>query len=287
VVSASKSSIFVQMSNYIAYYFHVDPPQPGSDILIAALGELGFESFVENEEGFEAYISEEQENNIDLQDLIFEDFKFSFEKDKIEQVNWNEEWEKNFEPVLIEDLLLIRAPFHPPVKSVRHEIVIVPKMSFGTGHHDTTWLMCKQLFDLDLKNKSVLDMGTGTGILAIVAKKLGASSIVGIDIDEWSAENAKENCIANDGADIEIRLGDKDLLNDYEEFDLILANINKNVLKIQLPFYSSLLRKGGVLLISGFFTTDVNELEIFANQHGLKLIERYSKNNWAVMKLGF
>lgn len=274
------------MSNYIAYYFTVNPPQPGSDILIAALGEQGFESFVENEEGFEAYIAEQQEKNVDLSELKFHDFKFTFQKDKIEQTNWNAEWEKNFEPVLVEDLLLIRAPFHSEVKGVKHEIVIMPKMSFGTGHHDTTWLMCKQLFDLDIKNKSVLDMGTGTGILAILAKKLGASPIVGIDIDEWSAENARENCIANGGADIEIRLGDKDLLNDYKEFDIILANINKNVLKVQIPFYSKLLKANGTLLMSGFFSTDVEELEKFAGQHGLKLLQRYSKNNWAVMKLG-
>ncbi|MBP9069218.1 MAG: 50S ribosomal protein L11 methyltransferase [Bacteroidia bacterium] len=273
------------MSNYIAYYFKVEPPQPGTDILIASLGEAGFESFVENEEGFEAYINEELERNVNLNEFTFEDFKFTFEKDKIEQSNWNAEWEKNFEPVLVEDLLLIRAPFHPEVKSIKHEIVIMPKMSFGTGHHDTTWLMCKQLFDLDLKNKSVLDMGTGTGILAIVAKKLGASPIVGIDIDEWSAENAKENCIANDGADIEIKLGDKELLDDYKGFDVILANINKNVLKIQIPLYSKLLKDNGVLLMSGFFTTDVDELEKFANQNQLKLVERYNKNDWAVMKL--
>ena len=274
------------MSRYIAYYFKVEPPQPGTDILIAGLGEIGFESFVENDNGFEAYINEELEAQVDLTDLKFDNFAFTYQKDKIEQVNWNEEWEKNFEPVLVENLLLIRAPFHEEIKNIKHEIVIAPKMSFGTGHHDTTWLMCKQLFDLDLKDKSVLDMGTGTGILAIVAKKLGASTLVGIDIDEWSAENAKENCIANGGADIEIRLGDKDLLNDYKEFDVILANINKNVLKIQLPSYSKLLKQNGMLLMSGFFTTDVDELEKHATQQGLKLIERYSKNNWAVMKLG-
>jgi ribosomal protein L11 methyltransferase len=274
------------MSNYVAYYFKVNPPQPGIDILIAGLGDIGFESFVENEDGFEAYINEELEKDIKLSEFTFDDFTFSYEKDKIEHVNWNEEWEKNFEPVLVEDLLLIRAPFHAPVKNVKYEVVIVPKMSFGTGHHDTTWLMCKQLFALDLKNKSVLDMGTGTGILAIVARKLGASPIVGIDIDEWSAENARENCIANDCADIEIRLGDKDLLNDYKEFDVILANINKNVLKIQISSYAKLLKPNGVLLMSGFFTTDVDELEKYAKDQDLKLIERYAKNNWAVMKLG-
>lgn len=274
------------MLGYIAYYFKVIPPQPGTDILIASLGELGFESFVENEQGFEAYIDEATESRLDLKELTFDEFQFSFDKEKIEQTNWNAEWEKNFEPVLVEDLLLIRAPFHAEVKNVKHEIVIMPKMSFGTGHHDTTWLMCKQLFDLDLKNKSVLDMGTGTGILAIVAKKLDASPIVGIDIDEWSAENARENCIANGGADIEIRLGDKDLLSDYKEFNVILANINKNVLKVQIPFYSKLLKQNGILLMSGFFTTDVDELERFANTNGLTLLERYVKNNWAVMKLG-
>ncbi|MDZ4663871.1 MAG: 50S ribosomal protein L11 methyltransferase [Bacteroidota bacterium] len=273
------------MSNYIAYYFTVVPTQPGTDILIASLGDAGFESFVENEEGFEAYITEELEKNINLNKFIFEDFKFTFEKDKIEQSNWNSEWEKNFEPVLVEDLLLIRAPFHAEVKSIKHEIVIMPKMSFGTGHHDTTWLMCKQLFDLELQGKSVLDMGTGTGILAIVAKKLGATTIVGIDIDEWSAENAKENCIANDGAEIEIRLGDKELLDNYKSFDVILANINKNVLKIQIPLYSKLLKENGILLMSGFFTTDVEELEKFVNENKLNLIDRYAKNNWAVMKL--
>ncbi len=273
------------MLGYIAYYFKVSPPQPGSDILIASLGDLGFESFVENEEGFEAYIDEASESRLDLKYLQFEEFKFTFEKEKIEQTNWNAEWEKNFEPVLVEDLLLIRAPFHAEEKNAKHEIVIMPKMSFGTGHHDTTWLMCKQLFDLDLKNKSVLDMGTGTGILAILAKKLGAAPIVGIDIDEWSAENAKENCIANGGADIEIRLGDKDLLDDYKEFDVIIANINKNVLKAQLPFYSKLLKQNGTLLMSGFFTTDVDELDEFAASYQLNLMERFHKNNWAVMKL--
>ncbi len=273
------------MPNYIAYHFKVTPVQPGSEILISDLGELGFESFAENEAGLVAYITEDLEKNITLNELQYPDFSFSFEKEKIVQTNWNAEWEKNFEPVLVEDLLLIRAPFHETNSNVKQEIVIMPKMSFGTGHHDTTWLMCKQLFDLDIKSKSVLDMGCGTGVLAILAKKLGANKVVGIDIDEWSVENSKENCIVNNCSEVEIKLGDKETLDTYSGFDIILANINKNVLKVQIPIYTKLLKTTGFLLLSGFFNTDIEELEKHAFEHHLKLIQSFTKNNWAVMKL--
>lgn len=273
------------MPNYIAYHFKVSPLQPGYDILISELGDLGFDSFTENETGFDAFISEDLEKEMDVSLLQFDDFKFSFEKEKIQQANWNAEWEKNFEPVLVDDLLVIRAPFHPSNKNVKFEIEIMPKMSFGTGHHDTTWLMCKQLFDCDLKQKLVLDMGCGTGVLAILAKKLGAKNVIGIDIDEWSVENAIENCNANNCGDIEIKLGDKEVLNDYKNFDVILANINKNVLKVQLPLYSKLLNVNGTLLLSGFFTTDVEELEKLAQTLNLKLLQTFTKNSWAVIKL--
>ena len=273
------------MPAYIAYHFKVIPAQPGSDILISQLGDVGFDSFVENETGFDAYITEDLEPSVNLNEFEFTDFSFSFEKERIEQTNWNAEWEKNFEPVLVDDLLVIRAPFHEPNKKVKHEIVIMPKMSFGTGHHDTTWLMCKQIFDLELKDKSVLDMGCGTGVLAILAKKLGAAKVVGIDIDEWSVENAIENCASNNCSDIEIKLGDKEILDSYTEFDIILANINKNVLKVQIPLYSRLLKANGFLLLSGFFNTDVEELEKHAQANHLILIKSFTKNNWAVMKL--
>ncbi len=273
------------MSAYFAYHFIVTPPQPGTEILISLLGDMGFDSFVENEVGFDAYIPEELEGNLHLNEFEFDDFAFSFDKERIEQTNWNAEWEKNFEPVLVDDLLLIRAPFHEPNKAVKHEIVIMPKMSFGTGHHDTTWLMCKQLFDLDISGKSVLDMGCGTGVLAILAKKLGAGDVVGIDIDEWSVENSIENCSTNNCADIEIKLGDKELLDNYKTFDIILANINKNVLKVQIPLYAKLLKTKGILLLSGFFNTDVEELEQHAKANHLNLIETFTKNNWTVMKL--
>lgn len=273
------------MSAYFAYHFIVTPPQPGTEILISLLGDMGFDSFVENEVGFEAYIPEELEGDLQLTEFEFDDFAFSFDKERIEQTNWNAEWEKNFEPVLVDDLLLIRAPFHEPNKAVKHEIVIMPKMSFGTGHHDTTWLMCKQLFDLDIKGRSVLDMGCGTGVLAILAKKLGAGEVVGIDIDAWSVENSIENCANNNSADIEVKLGDKELLDNYKAFDIILANINKNVLKVQIPLYAKLLKTKGVLLLSGFFNTDVEELEQHAKANQLNLLQTFTKNNWTVMKL--
>jgi len=274
------------MPNYIAYHFIVSPLQPGCDILISELGDLGFDSFTENETGFDAYITEDLENALDLNPLQFEDFKYTFSKEHIQQTNWNAEWEKNFEPVLVDELLLIRAPFHPSNSHVKFEIEIMPKMSFGTGHHDTTWLMCKHLFNINLQQKSVLDMGCGTGVLAILAKKLGATKVIGIDIDEWSVENGIENCIANNCSDIEIKLGDKEELIQYNNFDIILANINKNVLKVQMPLYASLLKANGVLLLSGFFNTDVEELEKLAQTLHLKLERTFTKNNWAVMKLG-
>lgn len=273
------------MSAYFAYHFMVTPPQPGTEILISLLGDMGFDSFVENEVGFDAYIPEELEGDLHLTEFEFDDFAFSYDKERIEQTNWNAEWEKNFEPVLVDDLLLIRAPFHEPNKTVKHEIVIMPKMSFGTGHHDTTWLMCKQLFDLDIKGRSVLDMGCGTGVLAILAKKLGAGEVVGIDIDAWSVENSIENCANNNCADIEVKLGDKELLDNYKAFDIILANINKNVLKVQIPLYAKLLKQKGVLLLSGFFNTDVEELEQHAKANQLNLLQTFTKNNWTVMKL--
>lgn len=273
------------MPNYIAYHFKITPLQPGTDILISELGELGFDSFTENDLGFDAYITEDLDKELNLNELRYEDFSYTYSKEQIQQTNWNAEWEKNFEPVLVDDLLLIRAPFHPSNKQVKFEIEIMPKMSFGTGHHDTTWLMCKQLFDIDLKQKTVLDMGCGTGVLAILAKKLGAAKVIGIDIDEWSVENGIENCIANNCADIEIKLGDKEALNDYFNIDVILANINKNVLKIQLPLYSKLLKANGVLLLSGFFNTDIEELDKLAQSLQLKLVQSFTKNNWSVMKL--
>lgn len=268
---------------YLAYHFTVTPPQPGSDILIALIEDHGFESFDLSETGFTAYIPDTANKKIDLSDLLIEDFKFSFEVESIAATNWNAEWEKNFEPVVVDDLLCIRAPFHEKNISVKYEIVIMPKMSFGTGHHQTTRLMCKTMASIDLKGKRVLDMGTGTGILAIFAKQLGAADVLGIDIDEWSVENAIENCASNNFPDIKIKKGDVDLLEKEAVFDVILANINKNILKNHLPVYSHKLKQGGHLLLSGFFTTDTAELEGLAETLGLRLNSVMHENEWAMM----
>jgi ribosomal protein L11 methyltransferase len=270
--------------DYIQYTFTVTPPEPGSDILIALLADLGFESFSTTDTGLEAYIQEEFDNEEDLKTISFDDFSFSFVRTVIPKTNWNEEWEKNFSPVYVDDLVCIRAHFHPKSENAKHDIIITPKMSFGTGHHDTTWLVSKTMFELDFKDKTVLDMGCGTGILAILAKQLGANKITGIDIDDWSIENSVENAGINDASEIGFKRGDATLLPE-ETFDVILANINKNVLKKDLPSYFKSLKKNGSLLLSGFFTADVEELKQLATELDFSFEKSYNKNEWAVIKL--
>lgn len=270
--------------NYIQYTFTVSPPEPGSDILISSIAEMGFDSFETNDKGFIAYIPENLNSNINLNEFTFEDFKYTFTTEKMAQVNWNEEWEKNFSPVVVNDTCIIRAPFHDIEKKYTYDIIIMPKMSFGTGHHDTTWLMCKNMLDFDFKNKTVFDMGCGTGVLAILAKKLGATNISGNDIDEWSVENAIENCAANDCKDIKVVEGDSDLLSSKPNYyDVILANINKNVLKSYIPDLAKSLKKGGYLFISGFFKTDCEELINLASGHYLNLHKQELKGDWAML----
>ena len=269
--------------NYIQYTFTVSPPEPGSDILISSIAEMGFDSFETNDKGFIAYIPENLNSNINLNEFTFEDFKYTFTTEKMAQVNWNEEWEKNFSPVVVNDDCIIRAPFHEIEKKYTYDIIIMPKMSFGTGHHDTTWLMCKNMLDFDFKNKTVFDMGCGTGVLAILAKKLGATTIVGNDIDEWSVENAIENCAANNCSDIKIKMGDADLLTTKSAYDFILANINKNVLKTYIPDLANSLKTGGYLFISGFFKTDCDELINLASGYYLNLHKQELKGDWAML----
>ncbi|MCE3228612.1 MAG: ribosomal protein methyltransferase [Bacteroidetes bacterium] len=269
--------------SYLAYHFIVTPPQPGSEILMAMIADMGFDSFDTTSSGFIGYIKEEDSGNVNFDELLFDSFEYNYSVEKIAQTNWNEEWEKNFEPVVVRDLLCIRAPFHPENKKVIYEIIIMPKMSFGTGHHQTTQLVCAAMFEHDFHGKRVLDMGCGTGVLAILAKVLGATDILGIDIDEWSVENSIENCATNNASTIVIKKGDIDLLEKQKNFDIILANINKNILKRQIPVYSQKINSGGKLFLSGFFKTDASELIEVCVSHKFKLDSQNSKDEWTML----
>ncbi|MCU0359161.1 MAG: 50S ribosomal protein L11 methyltransferase [Bacteroidia bacterium] len=269
--------------NYKAYHFKVSPPQPGSEILIAHLSELGFDSFEYKEDGFVAFVNSLLKVNFKPEDYRFEDFNYEFTIQDIPQSNWNQEWEKNFEPVFVDRLLCIRAPFHKSEPDVLHEIVIMPKMSFGTGHHQTTRLMCKAMFEQEFKSKRVLDMGCGTGILAILAHKLGAKEITGIDVDAWSAENSLENCIANNCQEIKIIQGDASALLHEKPFDHVLANINKNILKRDIPLYVEKMNAGALLYLSGFFVTDQDELNEVCTRSGLEFLSDDQAEGWAMM----
>jgi ribosomal protein L11 methyltransferase len=275
--------------DYLELTLRIEPRDPWSEIIMTELADNGFESFVENENGIVAYA---QVAEIDIDDLFKntslenpdDRFSFSFEKTIIEQQNWNALWEADFKPVEVEDYLTILAPFHDHEHAKGMIVEILPKMSFGTGHHQTTWMMSKALFELDHIPENVLDMGTGTGVLAIIAEKLGAKKNVAVDIEDWSVENTIENAERNNCTTIEAICGDIDVL-EGKVFGLILANINKNVLKAHLPYYAKMLEKDGVLLLSGFFDTDVNELVTIAADLGLTQTKVFNKDNWAAIQL--
>ncbi len=273
------------MGNYIEHSFIVEPKEQGSDVLIAQLSEIGFESFVENDEGFCAYIKEEDFDETKMNSIIsrYKDiFKIDFSKKLIAKQNWNEEWEKSFEPIEIEGKCFVRAPFHEAKKGFMYDVIIEPKMSFGTGHHHTTQLMIGVLMSLNVKNKSLLDMGCGTGVLPIVAGMMGAQPIMAVDIDEWSYENTIENLERNGVKNVVVEKGDVNSLA-RKEFHTILANINKNVLLKDMSVYFNSLENGGNLVMSGFFETDVNEISEKAMELGLNFLEKRKSGEWTVL----
>lgn len=275
--------------DYIELDIKLKPLRPFNEIIVAQLAEAGFESFVDTEDGVLAYgqISETSVERALAETFLGEkrdDVAVSFQSSVIESQNWNAVWESDFEPVFVEEYVSILAPFHDPSQAKGIIVEIQPKMSFGTGHHQTTWMMSKALFELESVPEKVLDMGTGTGVLAIIAEKLGAKDILAIDIEEWSVENTIENAERNKCKHIKVLHGDSDLITG-KSFDLILANINKNVLKAHLPSYAATLQKGGVLMLSGFFDSDVDELLNFAKNYGLVKEFVYFKDNWAAIKL--
>ncbi len=270
---------------YIGYDFKVSPLQPGTEILIAELGYTGFESFVETEEGVTAYIQKDEWNANILEDINIldsEEFKIEYTFSEIEQINWNSEWEKNFDPIEVDGKCTVRAPFHP-AKNFEYEIVIEPKMSFGTGHHETTFMMMQFILENDFENKTVLDMGCGTAVLAILAEMRGASKLDAIDIDEWCFENSMENIERNNCEDISVFLGDASLLSG-KKYDVIIANINRNILLNDMQVYRESLNNDGELYLSGFYKEDLPIITESCNNLGFTFVENKEKNKWVAAK---
>jgi ribosomal protein L11 methyltransferase len=259
-----------------------------SELLMAEL--LDFDSFAETDYGIDAYILKDSfDENIlkELQDKYKDFFTFSYQVGELENKNWNEEWEKNFTHTTVDDQVMIRASFHPADPNFPHEIVINPQMSFGTGHHDTTAGVIRLMLEIDFKGKTVLDAGTGTGILAIMAEKLGAKFIYAYDIDEWSYNNCLDNFKLNNSTKIEIEQGDVSLIERFgKDFDITLANINKNVLLQDIPFFQKHIKENGYLVLSGFYQNDIKDMIECCNKYGLSVENQSVSNNlWAVLVL--
>ncbi|NDW10410.1 50S ribosomal protein L11 methyltransferase [Dysgonomonas sp. 520] len=276
--------------NYIEVKFTCKPNNEAtSDVLSANLAEIGFDSFVENEDGITAYIKEELFDK-DKIDAVLTDFPLEVEItyvfEKIEDQDWNEEWEKNyFKPLVIDDKCIIQSTFHNEPTNYKYNIYIDPKMAFGTGHHQTTELVIREMLNFDFKGKSVLDMGCGTAILAILASMRGANPILAIDIDKWAYDNAIENLELNHINNVEVRIGGAELLGE-QTFDVVLANINRNILLEDISKYSSVLNKGGDLFMSGFYQEDIAAIRQECDNHELVYLSHAEKDNWTVVRFG-
>ena len=274
------------MSNiYIGYHFTIAPLELGSEILIAELGEKAFESFIETETGVSAFVQKDLWSEDILEDIqILEnpEFKIDYTFEEIEQVNWNEEWEKNFEPIDVDGKCHVRAPFHEKTNA-EYDIVIEPKMSFGTGHHETTHMMIQHLLETDLVGKKTLDMGCGTAILAILAEMKGAQPIDAIDIDNWCYLNSIENAERNNCKHISVYEGDASLL-EGKKYDIIIANINRNILLNDMQQYVACLNENGILFLSGFYTEDIPVISESCTSKGLTYVKQFERNNWVALK---
>ena len=260
----------------------ISPVELGREILISDLSDIDFEGFLETEDGVEAYV-EESELDMNKVEVVFNKlreagFEITCTSSVAEEKNWNEEWEKNFDSVEIKDLCRIRAPFHEHKEGFKEEVNIMPKMSFGTGHHATTSMMVENLMTVKVEGP-LLDMGSGTAVLAILARKLGVEDVTAIDIDDWAFENAPDNCQLNGISDVEILQGDASLLG-AKRFNTVLANINRNVLLEDIPKYAGVLHKNGQLFVSGFYVEDLDLIKEVATRSGFTFNGNLTKDNW-------
>jgi ribosomal protein L11 methyltransferase len=276
---------YVMANTYLGYHFKVEPKELGSEILVAELGEKPFESFIETEFGVTAYIQKALWTEDVLEDIFIltsPEFTVSYTIEEIEQVNWNEEWEKNFEAIDVDGICHVRAPFHEKTDA-QYDIVIEPKMSFGTGHHETTHMMIQHLLETDVTGKKTLDMGCGTAILAILAEMKGAQPIDAIDIDNWCYLNSIENAERNNCKHITVYEGDAALLAG-RNYDVIIANINRNILLEDMQQYVDCLNPGGTLFLSGFYEEDIPVIDASCTEKGLTYVKKHQKNNWVALK---
>ena len=260
-----------------------------NDIVSALAGEIGFESFVEWEEGVQAYIQQSLFDKEALAEMVtnfpLPDTQISYSIQEAEDKDWNEEWEKNFfQPIVIGDRCCIHSTFHQDTPQTEYEILINPQMAFGTGHHETTSSIICELLDADLKDKTVLDMGCGTSILAILASMRGAKSLTAIDIDDWCVNNSRDNIALNNIQNITVELGDANLLKDSEPFDVIIANINRNILLADMAQYVACMHQGSELYMSGFYVQDIPVIREKAESLGLTFVHHREKNNWVAVK---
>ena len=278
--------------NYYELKFTYNSPVDKSiinDVLAAELGEIGFESFVESEDGIWAYISKHLYDETvlkgKLKEFPIQNVGIHFAKQFVESKDWNEEWEKNyFKPIRIGDECIIRASFHEPEPGYAFNIIIDPKMAFGTGNHETTFLMISEMLKLDLGGKDLLDMGCGTAVLAILAKMKKASKVVGIDIDEWAYNNAQENIHLNHTDDIQLALGGAEQIPTFGTFDVVFANINRNILLNDMRHYARNMKPGALLFMSGFYTQDIPSIKAECERNGLNFLSYTEKNNWVAVK---
>lgn len=265
---------------------HVSPRDPWAEIIVAELADNGFDAFVDTVTGIQAYGPGDIDWKAAIQNLtVFNhpEVKLEVIEKLIPHQNWNASWEENFDPVFVDDFLAILAPFHQVEVGKRQVIRIQPQMSFGTGHHQTSRLMTRLMHDLAMPEK-VLDMGTGTGILAIYAEMLGAKSVLGVEIEPWSAENARENAEQNSCKNVQVICGDVDAVPN-EHYGLIVANINKNILKNHMATYQRLIEQDGILLLSGFFIADADEMIEIAAKNGFDFLSKETEDEWLALKL--